>query len=70
MRENEHHPLGPLDRLIRAYYRLLGRPDRPEIPLPPDPDSFVPDMSPPTAAEQAAAQEAARNAIRRLRDPS
>lgn len=60
------HP-GLLDRLIRAYQALLGRSDRPEIPPPPDPVEFEPDMSPPTPEEQARAEAAAREAMRRLR---
>lgn len=58
----------PLDRLIRAYYRMLGRPGRADIPPPPDPETYVPDMSPPSPEEQARAEAAAREAIRKLRE--
>jgi hypothetical protein len=67
MRDADDLPPGLLDRLIRAYLRLRGRPDRPELPPPPDLDGYVPDPSPPTAEEQAQAEAAARKAMRRLR---
>jgi hypothetical protein len=70
MRDADDLPTGLLDRLISAYLRMRGRPDRPELPLPPDVDSYVPDPSPPTAEERAAAEAAAREAMRRLRDRS
>jgi hypothetical protein len=70
MRDPDERPLGPLDRLIRAYYRMLGRPDRPEIPTPPDPETYTPDMSPATPEEQALAEKAAKEAMRRLRPDS
>jgi hypothetical protein len=59
---------GPLDRLISAYHRVLGRAGREAIPPPPDPATYVPDMSPPTPDEQARAAAAAREAIRQLRE--
>ena len=59
---------GLLDRLIRAYQALVGRPDRPEIPPPPDPAEYVPDMSPATSEERERAEAAAREAMRRLRE--
>jgi hypothetical protein len=67
MRDADDLPSGLLDRLIRAYLRMRGRPDRPALPPPPDLDSYVPDPSPPTAEEQAQAEAAAREAMRRLR---
>lgn len=59
---------GWLDRLIQAYQSVTGRPGRPEIPPPPDPAEYVPDMSPPTPEEEARAEAAAREAMRRLRE--
>jgi hypothetical protein len=67
MRDADDLPPGLLDRLIRAYLRMRGRPDRPTLPPPPDLDSYVPDPSPPTAEEQVEAEAAAREAMRRLR---
>jgi hypothetical protein len=67
MRDADDLPSGLLDRLIRAYLRMRGRPDRPALPPPPDLDSYVPDPSPPTAEERAQAEAAAREAMRRLR---
>jgi hypothetical protein len=61
---------GLLDRLIRAYHRVIGRPDRPAVPPPPDPRDYEPDMGPPTPGEQARAEAAAREAMRRLRRES
>jgi hypothetical protein len=58
---------GLLDRLIRAYQALTGRADRPDIPPPPDPAEYEPDMSPATPEERARAEAAAREAMRRLR---
>lgn len=58
---------GPLDRLIDAYRRVLGRGGGKAIPTPPDPASYVPDMSPPTPDEQARAATAAAEAMRRMR---
>jgi hypothetical protein len=69
MRDADDLPPGLLDRLIRAYLRMRGRPDRPtELPPLPELDSYVPDPSPPTALERAAAESAAREAMRRLRE--
>lgn len=70
MRDPDERPLGPLDRLIRAYHRMLGRPDRPAIPSPPDPEAYVTDMTPATPEERARAEVAAREAMRRLKESS
>jgi hypothetical protein len=59
---------GLLDRLIRAYQSVIGRPDRPTIPPPPDPAEYAADTSPPTPEERARAEAAAREAMRRLRE--
>ncbi|WP_331129281.1 hypothetical protein [Longimicrobium sp.] len=70
MRDGDDLPPRLLDRLIRAYLRMRGRPDRPELPPPPDLDAPV-DTSPATPVERAAAEAAAREAMRRLRqDPN
>jgi hypothetical protein len=68
MRDPDTLPPGLLDRLIRAFLRMRGRPDRPELPPPPDLDDYVPDPSPPTDEETAQAESAAREAMRRLRE--
>lgn len=70
MPDRDDTPTGPLDRLISAYHRILGQQDRPEIPVPPDPETYVPDMSPPTPEEQAQAETAAREVMRRLKEES
>jgi hypothetical protein len=57
-----------LDRLIQAYRSMLGQPDRPVVPPPPDPAEYIPDTSPPTPDERARAEAAAREAMRRLRE--
>lgn len=59
---------GLLDRLISVYRAVTGRADRPQIPLPPDLAEYEPDMSPPTAEERQRAENAAREAMRRLRE--
>jgi len=59
---------GLLDRLISVYRAVIGRSDRPQVPPPPDPAAYEPDMSPPTPEERARAEEAAREAMRRLRE--
>lgn len=69
MHEGDDIPAGLLDRLIRAYRRVVRRPDRPSIPVPPDLEPFVKDPLPVTAQEQAAAEAAASEAVRRLRNP-
>ncbi len=56
-----------LDRLIRAYLRMRGRPDRPELPPAPSLDEPV-DTSPATPEERASAEAAAREVMRRLRE--
>lgn len=66
MRDTDDLPPRLLDRLIRAYLRMRARPDRPTIPPPPDLDAPV-DTSPPTPEERAAAEAAAREVMRRLR---
>jgi hypothetical protein len=66
--EADDLPPGLLDRLIRAYLRMRGRPVRPAVPSEAELDSFEPDPSPPTPEERAAAEAAARAAMRRLRD--
>jgi hypothetical protein len=70
MRDRDDRHLGPLDQLIRAFHRMLGRQTRPELPAPPDPATYVPDTSPPSPDEQAYAEAAAREVMRRLRRPS
>ncbi|HYH80567.1 MAG TPA: hypothetical protein VEX86_12245 [Longimicrobium sp.] len=64
----EKPPPGLLDRLIRAYQSVLGRPDRPVIPPPPDPAEYAADVSPPTPEERVRAEAAARETMRRLRE--
>lgn len=68
MRDPADRHSGPIDRLIDAYRRALGRTGREAIPPPPEPASYVPDMSPPTPDEQARATAAAKEAVRRLRE--
>ena len=68
MRDPADRHAGPIDRLIDAYRRVLGSADGEPIPPPPDPASYVPDMSPPTPDEQARAAAAARETMRRLRE--
>ncbi|CAA9370403.1 MAG: hypothetical protein AVDCRST_MAG68-5696 [uncultured Gemmatimonadetes bacterium] len=67
MHEGDDIPTGLLDRLIRAYRRVLRRPDRPTVPPPPDLEPFVVDTLPTTEQEQATAEAAAREVVRRLR---
>lgn len=69
MRDGDDLPPRLLDRLIRAYLRMRGRPDRPKLPPPPALDEPV-DNSPATLEERAAAEAAAREAMRRLRQKS
>jgi hypothetical protein len=69
MREGDDIPAGLLDRLIRAYRRVLRRPDRPVVPPPPDPEPFVFDPLPATEQEQVTADAAAGEVVRRLRNP-
>ena len=69
MRDGDDLPPRLLDRLIRAYLRMRGRPDRPDLPPLPDLDEPV-DNSPATPEERAAAEAAAREAMRRLHDRS
>ena len=59
---------GLLDRLILAYQALTSRPDRLDIPPPPDPADYEPDLSPATPEERRRAEAAAREAMRRLRE--
>jgi hypothetical protein len=61
-------PPGLLDRLVRAYLRMLGRPDRPKVPSEAELDGIELDPSPPTPEERAAAEAAARAAMQRLRE--
>lgn len=61
-------PPGLLDRLVRAYLRMLGRPDRPKVPSEAEVDGIELDHSPPTPEERAAAEAAAREVMRRLND--
>lgn len=70
MHDSDDTTPGLLDRLIRAYHRVISRPDRPAVPPPPDPLDYEPDMSPPTPGEQARAEAAAREAMRRIRGDS
>ena len=67
MRDGDDLPPRLLDRLIRAYLRMRARPDRPEVPPPPNLEEPV-DTSPTTPEERAAAEAAAREAMRRLRE--
>ena len=69
MHEGDDIPAGLLDRLIRAYRRVLRRPGRPTVPPPPDLEPFVVDSLLVTEQEQATAEEAAREVLRRLRSP-
>jgi hypothetical protein len=57
---------GLLDRLIRAYHLVIGRPDRPAVPPPPDPRDYEPDMGPATPEERARSEAAAAEVMRRL----
>ncbi len=69
MRQGDDITAGLLDRLIRAYRRVLRRPGRPTVPPPPDLEPFVVDTLPVTEQEQATAEAAAREVVRRLRSP-
>lgn len=70
MLDSDDKSPGLLDRLIRAYHRVIGRPDRPAIPPPPDPQDYEPDMGPATPEERARAKAAAAEVMRRLRKDS
>jgi hypothetical protein len=71
MRDAENNENGGIiDWVIRAYHRVIGRPDRPTLPPPPDPRDYEVDSSPPTPEEQAVAEQAAKEVMRRLRPDS
>jgi len=56
-----------LDRLLRAYHRVLRRPDRPPAPPPPHANATRDLLDPPTQAEADIGADAAREALRRLK---